>query len=112
MPAYVIFIRERTHDQSELDAYAAAAGPILVGLPVKFLAANGRQEVLEGSVPEGAVIAEFPSMEVAKEWYYSPAYQAVAQHRFKGASYRAIIVEGLQPLKAVGINAIADLEAA
>jgi uncharacterized protein (DUF1330 family) len=94
MPAYVIFIRERTLDQSELDAYAKTAGPSLEGLPIKFLAAYGRQEVLEGPVPEGVAIAEFPSMEEAKQWYESPAYQMAAQHRFKGAIYRGLIVEG------------------
>jgi hypothetical protein len=29
MPAYVIYIREETHDQSELDTYSALVGPIL-----------------------------------------------------------------------------------
>jgi hypothetical protein len=48
MSAYVIFIRESTIDRSELDAYAKAVGPILEGLPIKCLAANGRQLVLEG----------------------------------------------------------------
>ena len=94
MPAYVIFIRERTLDQSELDIYAKLARPSLEGLPIKFLAAYGRQEVLEGPAPEGVAIAEFPSMEEAKQWYESPAYQAAAKHRFKGATYRGLIVEG------------------
>ena len=93
MAAYVIFIRERTLDQSELDIYAKLARPSLEGLPIKFLAAYGRQEVLEGPAPEGVAIAEFPSMEEAKQWYESPAYQAAAQHRFKGAIYRGFIVE-------------------
>ena len=95
MPAYVIFIRERTLDQSELDAYARLARPSLEGLPIKFLAAYGRQDVLEGPSPEGVAIAEFPSMEEAKQWYESPAYQAAAKHRFKGATYRGLIVEGI-----------------
>ena len=95
MPAYVIFIRERTLDPSELEAYARAAPPSLAGWPIKFLAAYGRQEVLEGPVPEGVAIAEFLSLEEAKQWYESPAYQAAAQHRFKGATYRSIIVEGI-----------------
>ena len=94
-PAYVIFIRERTLDDSELEAYAKLAGPSLEGLPIKFLAAYGRQEVLEGPAPEGVAIAEFPSVEEAKQWYESPAYQAAAQHRFKGAIYRGLIVEGV-----------------
>ena len=95
MPAYVIFIRERTLDKSELEAYAKLAAPSLEGLPIKFLAAYGRQEVLEGPAPEGVAIAEFPSVEEARQWYQSPAYQAAAQHRFKGAIYRGIIIEGV-----------------
>lgn len=95
MSVYVIFIRERTLDQSELDVYAKMAGPSLDGLAIKFLAAYGHQKVLEGPVPEGVAIAEFPSMEEAMQWYESPAYQLAAQHRFKGAIYRGIIVEGV-----------------
>ena len=95
MPAYVIFIRERTLDPSELAAYAKAAGPSLEGLPIRFLAAYGRHAVLEGPAPEGVAIAEFPSVEEARQWYESPAYQAAAQHRFKGAIYRGLIVEGV-----------------
>ena len=94
MPAYVIFIRENTHDQSELDAYQAATAKGLEGVPVKMLVAYGPQVVLEGPVPEGVAIAEFPSVKAAIDWYYSPEYQRVAQHRFRGATYRGLIVEG------------------
>jgi uncharacterized protein (DUF1330 family) len=38
---------------------------------------------------------EFPSMQEAKAWYDSPAYREVREHRFKGAEYRGVIVEGL-----------------
>jgi uncharacterized protein (DUF1330 family) len=41
------------------------------------------------------VIAEFPTPEATKAWYFSPAYQEVAQHRKKGASYRGFIVAGV-----------------
>jgi len=51
--------------------------------------------VLEGPVPEGVVILEFPTTIAARKWYDSPAYQAIAQHRFKGATYRAVLVEGV-----------------
>jgi uncharacterized protein (DUF1330 family) len=40
-------------------------------------------------------IAEFPSLEDARRWYDSPAYQTAAQHRFRGATYRGLIVEGV-----------------
>jgi uncharacterized protein (DUF1330 family) len=96
MPAYVIFIREVTFDKTELDAYAAAAPASLEGIPIRFLAAHGRLDVLEGREPEGVAIAEFPSVEEALRWYESPTYQAAARHRFKGAIYRGLVVEGLQ----------------
>jgi uncharacterized protein (DUF1330 family) len=44
---------------------------------------------------EGVVVAEFPSVEEARSWYDSPAYQEAAQHRFRGAVYRGVIVEGV-----------------
>jgi uncharacterized protein (DUF1330 family) len=41
------------------------------------------------------MMLEFPSFGEATAWYHSPAYQAASEHRFKGADYRAIIVEGV-----------------
>jgi uncharacterized protein (DUF1330 family) len=46
------------------------------------------------------VIVEFPSIDAAKAWYESPAYREAREHRFKGADYRAVIVEGLLPWEA------------
>ena len=95
MPAYAIFIREKITDPAEMATYTAKAGPSLAGHDVKVLAAYGRQEVMEGPDVEGVVIAEFPTVEAAKDWYNSPAYREAREHRFRGAVYRAVIVEGL-----------------
>ncbi len=95
MSTYIVFTREQTQDQLELDTYLQQVGATLTGHPIQILAAYGEQETLEGEAPEGVVIVEFPTKEAARAWYDSPAYQAVAQHRFKGARYRAVMVEGL-----------------
>ena len=95
MATYIVFVRESTQDQSELDAYHAKVGASFSGHPIKVLAAYGPQQVLEGQAPEGVVIVEFPDTPSARAWYDSPEYQAVAQHRFKGATYRAVLVEGV-----------------
>ena len=95
MAAYAIFIRESTQDPAELEAYTPKAGASLAGHTLKILAAYGRQEVWEGPVMEGVVIVEFPSMEAARAWYESPAYREAREYRFRGATYRAILVEGL-----------------
>ncbi len=78
-----------------MQIYAGKAGGSLAGYPVKVLAAYGKQEVLEGPQTEGVVILEFPTMAAAKEWYDSPLYREAREHRFQGADYRAVLVEGV-----------------
>ncbi|MEI8371523.1 MAG: DUF1330 domain-containing protein [Planctomycetota bacterium] len=95
MATYMVFTRESTSDASELQAYMQKVGDTLTGHPIKVLAAYGRQEVVEGPEVEGVVILEFPSFEAAKAWYNSPAYREVREHRFRGADYRGVIVEGV-----------------
>jgi uncharacterized protein (DUF1330 family) len=95
MPAYIIFMREKTLDRSELETYWLKTPETLVGRPIKVLAAYGRHVTLEGPEVEGVVIAEFPSLEEARAWYDSPAYQEAAQNRYRGAAYRGLIVEGI-----------------
>ena len=65
------------------------------GCPINVLAAYGPHVTLEGPEVEGIVVSEFPSIEGARAWYDSPAYQRAAQHRFRGAVYRGLIVEGV-----------------
>jgi uncharacterized protein (DUF1330 family) len=94
MAAYIVFTREKTLDRSELEAYWAKVPPTLDGRPIKVLAAYGRHVTLEGPEVEGVVIAEFPTLEEARAWYDSAAYQEAAQHRHLGAIYRGLVVEG------------------
>lgn len=95
MSVYAVFTHEETHDPDELAAYSAMVGKTFEPFPATIIAAYGTQDVLEGPAPEGVAIVEFPSMKEARAWYDSPAYQAVVRHRWRGASYRAVIVEGL-----------------
>ena len=94
MEAFVVFTREDTIDPHALATYSAGVGPSFDGHDVTFLAAYGAIEHLEGPPVEGAVILRFPTMQAARDWYDSPAYQTIAAHRFAGARYRAFIVEG------------------
>jgi uncharacterized protein (DUF1330 family) len=96
MATYIVFTRENTRDAGELKIYSQKVSATLAGHPVKVLAAYGRQEVIEGPEVEGVVILEFPNFDAAKTWYDSPAYREVREYRFRGAEYRAVIVEGLQ----------------
>ncbi|MEK8031754.1 DUF1330 domain-containing protein [Ideonella sp. DXS29W] len=92
--AYIVFIKEKTSDAVELGRYSAQVGRSFDGREVRFHVTYGRQQVLEGAPAEGVVVLEFPSWAEAEDWYRSPAYQSAARHRFAGADYRAILVEG------------------
>ena len=95
MPAYAIFIRDKTTDQAEMDRYSPAAGASLEGRAIKPLALYGACETTEGLPAEGVVLLEFADMAAARAWYDSPAYQAAKEHRLRGAEYRVIFTEGV-----------------
>jgi uncharacterized protein (DUF1330 family) len=95
MSAYLVFTREETLEPSELAIYKEMVVPTLGTFELRILAAYGAHEVFEGEPTEGVVIVEFPTVELAKAWYTSPAYEAARAHRFKGAKYRCILVQGV-----------------
>jgi uncharacterized protein (DUF1330 family) len=95
MAVYVVFTREKMRNPEEYERYREKARPAAQGHPLKPLALYGEFEMLEGPAIEGAVILEFPTVDAAKTYYNSPAYQDAVKHRFLGADYRVFIVEGL-----------------
>ncbi|NGZ87044.1 DUF1330 domain-containing protein [Duganella aceris] len=94
MSAYVVFIREATIDAAEMDLYAQAAPAARAGHDITRVAFYGKLDVLEGVPVEGVAILRFPDMAAARAWYDSPAYRQARQHRWKGAKYRLLLVEG------------------
>ena len=96
MSAYMLFIREgQIRDASEMQTYQRMVRAIPPDPKLTALAAYGAMQPLEGELPDGVVLLQFPTVEDAKAWYESSAYQAAVPHRQKGADYRAFIVQGL-----------------
>jgi uncharacterized protein (DUF1330 family) len=95
MSAYLVFARDKTLVEHELAVYAKDASRTLAGHEVKVVAFYGPHEDLERASTEGTVIFEFPTIEAAKAWYNSPGYTAARQHRFKGATCRVTLVQGV-----------------
>jgi len=95
MSAYIVFTREKMRNRDEYERYREKARPAAAGHSLKPLALYGRHEVLEGPPIEGAVILEFPTVEAARAYYDSPAYQDAVRHRFLAADYRVFIVDGV-----------------
>lgn len=94
MSTYMIFTREKMLDKSEMDIYSKEVSATFAGHPVKILAAYGPHKDLEGAPTEGTVIVEFPDTTSAMAWYDGPEYRRVREHRFKGAEYHTILIEG------------------
>jgi uncharacterized protein (DUF1330 family) len=95
MSAYLVFTRDKMLDKDEMAIYSKDVPATLAGHDCKVLALYGGHEDLEGAATEGTVILEFPNSDAAKAWYDSPAYRKVREHRFKGATYRVILVQGV-----------------
>jgi uncharacterized protein (DUF1330 family) len=56
---------------------------------------SGKLTALEGNVPQRFVIIAFDSVEKARGWYDSPAYQPLVAIRQKTATSTLFIAEGL-----------------
>jgi uncharacterized protein (DUF1330 family) len=95
MKGYLVFTRDKMLDKDEMAAYSKEVPATFAGHELKILALYGAHEDLEGAATEGSVIVEFPSIEAAKSWYNSPAYRKAREHRFKGAAYRVMLIEGV-----------------
>ena len=94
MSAYFISFRDSMKDAARYAAYLQKAGPSLADREARLLVANGALTPLEGQCPDGVVIIEFPDLQAARDWYDSPAYQAVIGERLAATEGRAVIVEG------------------
>jgi uncharacterized protein (DUF1330 family) len=59
---------------------------------------GGKTRALEGEAPKGyVVVIGFDSVEKAREWYDSPAYEAIRPIRQNATKSRIFIAEGVAP---------------
>jgi uncharacterized protein (DUF1330 family) len=59
----------------------------------RWLVLDSQVEVLEGAWPGSAVLMEFPDMETAKKWYFSPEYQEILHLRTDNVISDLILVD-------------------
>ncbi|WP_158938212.1 DUF1330 domain-containing protein [Burkholderia sp. S171] len=94
MSAYIVFTRDKTTNQEELDVYDVKVKPTLGTFGMKPRAIYGKHKVLEGAEIEGMVIIEFPTFEEASAWY-EPGVSGGSRTSLQGAEYRCVIVQGI-----------------
>jgi uncharacterized protein (DUF1330 family) len=95
MAAYVIYQGVVT-DPEQYEQYKTSAAATIEAAGGRYLVRGGDIEVLEGEAPaERTVVVEFPSKQVALDWYHGPGYTEARALREHCARARLYIVDGV-----------------
>lgn len=96
MAAYLVGMVE-VKDPSWLAEYSQKVQAQFAEIGAKYHVRSTSVESLEGDMatPMSMVIIEFPSMEVAHEWYKTDEYQALVKLRQAGSTANLWLVDGV-----------------
>jgi uncharacterized protein (DUF1330 family) len=99
-PAYIIAEVEKDaskpQDAEAARRYAEGAPKSLIPFNGRYVVRGGEVQTLEGDAPKGyIVVLGFDSLENAREWYDSPAYEAIKPIRQHATKSRLLLVEGV-----------------
>ncbi|MFZ0880263.1 MAG: DUF1330 domain-containing protein [Candidatus Acidiferrales bacterium] len=97
-PAYVIAeIAVTDPNSTDLQKYVKEVPETLAPFNHHYLVRAGKTQALEGEPPNTIVVIAFDSAEKAREWYDSPAYEAIRPYRQSATKSRLFIAEGIAP---------------
>jgi uncharacterized protein (DUF1330 family) len=97
MTAYAIaHLRTPTVNDDVLE-YLERIGDTMAPYGGRFLVHGAEVQVIEDEWPGTIVVIEFPDAAAARDWYASPAYQAILPLRTDHIQGSAIIVDGVPP---------------
>jgi uncharacterized protein (DUF1330 family) len=70
----------------------------------RFLVHGGNVEMIENDWPGNLIIIEFPDRRHVREWYSSPAYQAILALRSENSQSDVVFADGVEhPHKATDV---------
>jgi uncharacterized protein (DUF1330 family) len=83
-------------DPVRYEEYKTSAAASVAAAGGRYIVRGGDIEVLEGDAPEGrTVVVEFPTMEVALDWYRGDAYAGARKLREGAARARLYLIDGV-----------------
>ena len=98
LPGYVISEADAITDVPTVQKYGQGVPETLAAFNHHFIVRGGKPQSLEGGeAPKGVVAIAFDSVEKAREWYDSAAYQAIKPLRQSSTKGRMFIVDGVAP---------------
>lgn len=93
MPKGYVIFATKIKDQVAYDEYVQKALPTVLQAGGRPIVVYDGPEVIEGAWHGGrTVVLEFNSMEAARTWHDSPAYQAVVGELHAAAEVNGVIV--------------------
>ncbi len=96
LPGYVIAEVDVT-DPATFQKYAEKAPGTVAASNGHYIIRGGKSISIEGEPPKRFVMIQFDSVEKAKAWEDSPAYEAIKPIRHSSAKSRVFIIEGAGP---------------
>jgi uncharacterized protein (DUF1330 family) len=94
MPGYII-AKVKVTDTDQYKNYTKVTPATIAKFGGKFLVRGGEIATLEGEdITERIVVLEFPDVDRAKAWYYSPDYQDARKLREGAAQASFYAVDG------------------
>jgi uncharacterized protein (DUF1330 family) len=96
-PGYVVSEADAILDIPTVQKYGQGVPETLAPFNHHFIVRGGNPQALESDPPKGIVVIAFDSVAKAREWYDSPAYQAIKPLRQTSTKGRLFIVEGIAP---------------
>jgi uncharacterized protein (DUF1330 family) len=95
MPKGYVVLTEAIKDPEGMQAYGQAAGAAMGG--VNILAVDAAPNVVEGTWHGNqTVLLEFESVDAARAWYESEAYQKAVKLRQAAADCNVVILSGIR----------------
>ena len=100
VPAYVIAEVEpdptKPADAAASRKYSEEAPKAIAAFGGQYLVRGAKAETVEGNTSNGRIVViAFDSLEKARGWYFSPAYEAVKPIRQNSTKSRILILEGV-----------------
>lgn len=95
MPAYAIALIRETRFGDAIKQYLQSIDATLAPFGGQYRVHGGPYEPLEGAWSGDLVVIEFPSMDQARGWYASDAYQAIRPLRTENTEGDVILVPGV-----------------
>jgi uncharacterized protein (DUF1330 family) len=96
LPGYAVAEVDVT-DPATFQKYAEKAPGTIAASGGHYIIRGGKSMSIEGEPPKRFVVIQFDSVEKAKAWEDSPAYDAIKPIRHSSAKSRVFIIEGAGP---------------